>query len=146
MAAAAPAAVETAPIPAAGAEPTHTHFIKKIKFALEPIVLSPACYALRAPYNVWILPHTKIKISTEVLVSLPISSIGIITPCHDWKLDEHVDAVTTIIDSRRWTCMEVVVWNHTIRPLKIKRGQTIAMLSVVGRYVQGPWPCGTLQH
>jgi hypothetical protein len=102
MAAAATAAVETEPI-AAGGEPTQTHIIKRMKHAFIPVVRSPACYNLRAPYDVFIPGMNKTIVSKEVLVQLPISCIEIISPRHEWKFAERLHVITEIIDSRRWT-------------------------------------------
>jgi hypothetical protein len=133
-------AVDAAPA-AAGAEPSNAHFIKRVRHAYVPVVRSPGCYSLRAPYDMVISPHTKAMVSTEVLVQLHSYCLGIISPCHDWRFGEHLDIVTEVLATRRFTCLRVVVWNHTSRPLRIPRGRTEGMLSLVGRYEQGPWPC-----
>jgi hypothetical protein len=92
MAAAAPAGVETASIRYDG-EPIHVHFIKKIKHAYVPVVRSPACYTLQAPYDVFIPAVSKSMVSTEILVKLPIDTLGLISACADWKLSEHLDII-----------------------------------------------------
>jgi dUTPase len=117
-----------------------------MKHAFEPVMRSPSCFNLRAPYDIFIPAQNKCIIFTDVPVQLPSSCIGIISPCYEWKLDEHLDVVTEVLDSRRFTSMRVVEWNHTFRPMLIKRGRTIAMLAVVERSAPGLWPCGTLQH
>jgi hypothetical protein len=71
------AAVDAAPA-AAGSSPSHPHFIKRVRHAFVPVVGSPGCYHLKAPYDV-ISPHMKAMVPTEVLAQLPGDCLGIIS-------------------------------------------------------------------
>jgi dUTPase len=107
---------------------------------------APGSYHLRAPYDITISPYTKAIVSTEVLAQLPSDCRGIISSSHNWRFGELLDIVPEVIVTRRWTCLRVIIWNHTSRPLQLSRGRNIALLTLVQGYQQGEWPCDTLQH
>jgi hypothetical protein len=88
--AAAPAAVDVAPIGTEG-EPTHAHFIKRARHGFDPVVQSPGCFTIRASYDIFIPTMNKSIVTTEVLVKLPMYCIGIISCCQEWKFGELIN-------------------------------------------------------